>query len=427
MKRNQYFHLKMILYAVLVGLISGLGAVFYRWLLSRIAQASQAFLTVSSWKHLIIALIVMFVGAIIVNRLLKWAPLSGGSGIPQIKAELTDKVKANPWPTVTSKIVGGAINNFFGLSLGREGPSIQIGGTLAKWLSRFFKMSDDEKKFMMTAGASAGLSAAFNAPIAGTLFSVEEMYHSFSPFILVPAFISSIIANMLSYYILGLAPTFSFAVETSISLNHYYWIILVGIVGGLVGCLFNVTLDYNQRLFKRFDRYKTWLFFAVFCVSLLLTSYLPEIQGGGHDLIESLVLNPQSFKIILVILVGKLLFTTMSFSTGAQGGIFLPVLVIGAATGVLIHHIALQILTPDLAMVNFLILGMVSVLCAVVRAPFLSILLISEMTSNPSSLMPLAIAAITSYIVSEALRVEPVYEMLYDKLLAKQPQTDVTD
>ncbi|MCI7240513.1 MAG: chloride channel protein, partial [Aerococcus suis] len=125
MKRNQYFHLKMILYAVLVGLISGLGAVFYRWLLSRIAQASQAFLTVSSWKHLIIALIVMFVGAIIVNRLLKWAPLSGGSGIPQIKAELTDKVKANPWPTVTSKIVGGAINNFFGLSLGREGPSIQ--------------------------------------------------------------------------------------------------------------------------------------------------------------------------------------------------------------------------------------------------------------------------------------------------------------
>ena len=165
----------------------------------------------------------------------------------------------------------------------------------------------------------------------------------------------------------------------------------------------------------------------IFCVSLLLTSYLPEIQGGGHDLIESLVLNPQSFKIILVILVGKLLFTTMSFSTGAQGGIFLPVLVIGAATGVLIHHIALQILTPDLAMVNFLILGMVSVLCAVVRAPFLSILLISEMTSNPSSLMPLAIAAITSYIVSEALRVEPVYEMLYDKLLAKQPQTDVTD
>lgn len=409
---------QLIIDSLLVGGFSGGIAVFYRWILQLITPWTQAFYAIDQLLDLVFILFILVILALIVDKLLKWTPYSGGSGIPQIHAELKEEISVAEIPTIVSKLFGGAINNFVGLSLGREGPSIQLGGTIAKWLARRLKRSQQETQYLIAAGASAGLSAAFNAPIAGTLFAVEEMYHSFDRFVLIPALIASLVANIISHAFMGVTPAFSFYVQSAIPLHQYYWIILIGIVGGGIGILFNLILDYNQRAFARVN-HRVYLLIAVFLLSALLSQFVPELLGGGHHLIEEMVLVPKSIFPILFLLVGNLLFTCLSFSTGAQGGIFLPVLVLGAATGALVHHIALLFLIPDLHLVNFLILGMVAVLTAVVRAPFMSILLISEMTSNPDSLMPLAIASLTALIVSNATRIKPVYTMLYEKLLAR--------
>ncbi|MCZ0717664.1 ClC family H(+)/Cl(-) exchange transporter [Aerococcus kribbianus] len=423
MKERNINMKRLIVDSIFVGLLSGLGSVAYRLFLESLTGWQLRFFTIDSWWQLLFILVVMWLLAKLVAYLLKLAPYSGGSGIPQIHAELDDKISDRPLPTLLSKFLGGGINNFLGLSLGREGPSIQIGGMVAKLLAIGDHRSPSEKKYLIAAGASAGLSAAFNAPIAGTLFTVEEMYHSFAAPIVLPALIASVVANFVSFYLIGVEPAFTFIVDAAIPLDQYYWIIIVGLMGGLVGSLFNIVLDYNQRLFQGWKMSTDKLLFLVFILSLLVSQSFPYLMGGGHDLVELLVENAPSIGLILVILIGNMLFTTASYASGAQGGIFLPVLLIGAATGVLVHQVALVFAPIELPLVNFLILGMVAVLCAVVRSPFMSILLISEMTSNPNTLMPLAIAAIIAAMLAEFLQVKPVYTMLYLKLMGQEEKS----
>ena len=119
-------------------------------------------------------------------------------------------------PTIASKIIGGGLGNLMGFSLGREGPSIQIGGASAKLVGKFLKREPDEIKYLITAGAAAGLAAAFNAPLAGCIFAIEELHKSYSKYVLLPALIASITANFISFVLMGNETAFSFAVAESL-------------------------------------------------------------------------------------------------------------------------------------------------------------------------------------------------------------------
>ena len=147
--------------SLIVGTFAGLFSVLYRFVIMKMDSYRKFLYSEFNIKSLLILLVLAIIISFIIYRLLKWAPLSGGSGIPQIRGEILGKFNMDEVPTLVSKIVGGGLGNLMGFSLGREGPSIQMGGAAAKFIGKTMKRPPDEIKYMITAGAAAGLAYKF--------------------------------------------------------------------------------------------------------------------------------------------------------------------------------------------------------------------------------------------------------------------------
>lgn len=423
---KNYMSLKkrVVLDGLLVGFLAGAFTVFYRIMLSFFDHIRHGiFHRQISFFQLGAIFFAFLLFSLIVGYFVKWCPLSSGSGIPQIQGEMLGAVDMEPEKIIISKFIGGGLSNLAGLSLGREGPSIQIGGAAGKLLSKWLKRDSNEQRFMISAGASAGLAAAFNAPISGTIFALEEMHKNFSPLILIPCLIASIVADYLSKNIFGLESSFHFIVlEKSLPLSNYPHIIGVGIFVGCIGALFNYLILKGQDFYKILPLPKTLYPFVAFFTSIVLGFILYDVLGGGHHLVEKLIESEMSIQALILLLVVKLLFTSLSYGSSAQGGIFLPVLVLGAlGGGIYVSFIGRTSLLDSIYFSNFVILGMAGILTAVVRSPILSIMLVTEMVGSLSHMLAFCLVAIVSYLTAEFLGSLPIYESLLERLLSKSP------
>lgn len=421
------FKLELIIGGFLIGGISGLLAILYRSVLGQIDLIRNGFYNNPKPQTIILLLVVGIVSAIIMALLLKWAPFSNGSGIPQIRGELVGKIKMDPMPTLVSKFFGGILGALSGLALGREGPSIQLGGIAAKLFSKKFHLSQLKERYFITAGASAGLAAAFNAPIAGTLFALEETHKSFSHYFLIPCIISTLMANFLSFSILGMEPAFSFPMVQMLPVSVIEIPIIIGLLGGIIGSLFNKGLSTTQRVLGGLKLPKYQLLLIPIFLAIIIGLYNPLLLGGGHHMVEELASNGFPIKSILLFLCIRMVFVWLSYGSGAQGGIFLPVLGLGALLGALVHWKMGGGLGGNYY-ANFLYLGMAAVLTSVIQAPLLSILLVSEMSGTMLQLISVSTASITAYIIARLLRIDPIYDTLYDNLMGqiKKKETPVT-
>lgn len=402
----------------LIGMFSGLIAVAYRLFLAQLDEWRTILYQLPStfwWFVSMIGLALLLTW--FTKRLLTWAPLSSGSGIPQVRAELLGQVSAKPFPTMLSKFFGGGAANLMGMSLGREGPSIQLGAVMGKIVAEKTHSTGTETNSLITAGASAGLAAAFNAPLAGILFAVEELYGSFSSYILVPCLIASLTGNAVSYALLGQESAFHFIVYFGLNLNQVPWVIILGIFSGLVGVVFNLLLNRVDILMTRLPWVNQHRIVIVFIGTIFVGLWIPYILGGGHHLIESLADTSVAWSLLLMLLIAKLLFTVISYNSGVQGGIFLPVLSLGALMGAIIFQ-ATSLDTIYLS--NFIVLGMAGILVSVVRAPVMAILLVTEMSGSLNQLLMVGLVVLIAYMVAEFFNTHPVYETLYDKLLHKR-------
>ena len=413
---NRKLIFRMLTDSIIVGAFAGLFSVLYRFIISKMDTYRASLYTSFDFKSVLILIIMAIIISFIIAKLLKWAPLSGGSGIPQIRGEILGKFKMNEWPTIISKIVGGSLGNLMGFSLGREGPSIQMGGASAKFVGKILKRPPDEIKYMITAGAAAGLAAAFNAPMAGCIFAIEELHKSYSKFVLLPAFIASIVANYISFVIMGAETSFTFSIIKSLPMSLIWIAILIGILTGVVGGFYNIMIAKFQNLFKSFDS-AIFKYGLLMGITIIIGFSFFEATGGGHGLLEEMAHRRFPVKYILLILVVKLFYTTFCYGSGVQGGIFLPVLVIGGSCGALIFAMLENGINLDQYYINFIILGMSGILASVVRSPILSVILVSEMIASFQHLLALAVVVIVSYYVAEALEIEPIYETLFERQL----------
>ena len=215
------FKLKLVFEGVIVGAFSGLAVVLYRYLIELAGHFSRTIYMIQKENNLFIPLwlaVLIFLGYF-TGVLIKKEPMVSGSGIPQVEGVLLRYFNMNWWRTLLGKLVGGFISICAGLSLGREGPSIQIGAAIAKGYSEIFKKVKLEEKFLITSGASAGLAAAFNAPLAGVMFSLEEVHKNFSPVVLVSAMAASITADVISKCFFGFKPVLPSSCEHQVR-NH---------------------------------------------------------------------------------------------------------------------------------------------------------------------------------------------------------------
>lgn len=411
---------RLLLEGVLVGLLAGITALAFRRSLE-LAESwrNQLFAWAHgiSWWGWVAAAALLAVAGAAAGWLTAFAPEAAGSGIPHVAAVLRDKRRLNWRRVIPVKFLGGVLAIGAGLSLGREGPTVQLGAAAGQAVSRGMGRPKVEERYLIVCGAGAGLSAAFNAPLAGVIFVLEELQRNFSPYVFGTALVATVVADAASQLFLGPLPTFRIGELPRLPLAALPLFILLGFVAGLLGIAFNQAL---RRALSTSDRLEKWPVWARPVLAGLLAAgvgfFLPQALGGGHALAEEILRGRVSLGLIPLLFLVKFALTMVSYSSGVPGGIFLPLLVLGALLGSLYGQLVGLIL-PSLAgsATGFAVVAMAAYFTAIVRTPITGIVLVVEMTAGYEYMLDLLAASVTAYAVAEALRSEPVYEMLMQR------------
>ena len=420
-KRARRIPIMLITEGLCVGLVGGFVVLLYRvalnfagnWLLKSLSYIKGNPLRCAVWFLVLAGL------AWIVGRLVKWEPMISGSGIPQVEGEVSGRLSQNWRRVLPAKFAGGFLCMLGGLSLGREGPSIQLGAMAGQGISRALGRGKREEKFLMTCGASAGLSAAFHAPLAGMMFAVEEIHKTFSIPILLPVMTASVTADYIASHILGLDPVFHFQITEYLPQNYYWLLILLGILVGVSGVFYNWGMLKAQELYRKIPLLKeTGRLLIAFLTAGVLGLVMPSVLGSGSGLIVSLTKGEMVLGMVVLTLVVKFLFSAVSFGSGAPGGIFFPLLILGALLGAVFAMTGAEFFGLDPVYINnFVLLGMTGFFTAIVRAPLTGIILLFEMSGSISQMLSLSIVSVTAYIVATLMRSEPIYDSLLKRIL----------
>lgn len=422
-RRAQRFPVILIGEGLLVGTVGGLVVLLYRIALSYAGSWLHTILSFINGKALLMIgwFFVLTILAVIVGKLVKWEPMISGSGIPQVEGEVTGKLHQDWKKVLPAKFIGGFLCLFGGLSLGREGPSIQLGAMTGQGISRILDRGKTEERYLMTCGASAGLAAAFHAPLAGVMFAIEEIHKGFSVSILISVMTASVTADFISSHIIGLDPVFSFQLDQFLPQNYYGLLLLLGGITGIAGVFYNWAMLKAQELYKKPKHlHETGRLLVAFWAAGILGMCMPEVLGSGHELIVSLTNGEMVLQVVLLVLVVKFLFSAVSFGSGAPGGIFFPLLILGAMIGGTFAMIGIQWFgLPAQYINNFVLLAMAGFFTAIVRAPLTGIVLLFEMSGSVSQMLSLSIVSVTAYIVATLLRSAPIYESLLERILAR--------
>mgnify|MGYP001747886548 FL=1 len=424
-RQKQRFKYTLILEGIAVGSIVGLVIALFRIMIVKADQARQMAVHLVKVKpiYAFAVLLVLILIAWILDKLIRFEPDISGSGIPQIEGELKGLEDQNWRKVLAAKFAGCVLAIGGGLALGREGPSIQLGGMIGKGFARRKNALLTEERMLMSCGAGAGLAAAFGAPLAGVLFALEELHKNFSAEVLVSTMAASAVADYIAVNIIGLRPVFDFDVEHRIPLRLYWAVVLLGVILGILGVLYNKLLDKMQDFFDRFDS-KFISIGIMLMISFLMMFIYPTVLGSGNNLVK--VISDGKFTLIAlaILLVAKLFFSTGSFGTGTPGGIFLPLLVIGAITGGLYStFLSTAFGVEEYYIKGFVIIAMAGFFSAIVRAPITGVILITEMTGNFMTLLSLVSASLVAYVVADLLGGEPVYDQLMHRRQRKKVES----
>ena len=416
---NPKYIFRLTIQGVMVGIFAGLMVCLYRFLLYGSEHVLRDYLSIihGNVLYIILFFIALGVMGVLIDLLTKWEVDSAGSGIPQIYAEVKGHMEANWAKVLFSKIVAGVLTALGGLSLGPEGPSVQIGGMAGKGVAKLFKGSKTDELRLILVGSAVGITAAFNAPLAGVIFVFEEINHGFDKTLVFIAFVSAIVSDFISKVIFGQATALAFPI-INIPLGYYWLLIVLGVFIGLLGYVYNVGMVKSSD-FVRNLKMPSWLkFVLVFMVSGVVALTIPEISDGGHFMMDMLGVAMPSLGVLIFLLVLKYLFSMFSFSSGAPGGIFLPILVLGAYIGAVFGSVVVPVFGFEHALIyKFVVISMAGFFAATVRSPITGVVLIAEMCGSTESLVAMIIVSLIAYVIPTLLGNEPIYESLYDRLL----------
>lgn len=419
---NPKYIFRLTVQGVMVGIFAGLMVCLYRYLLYGSEHVLRDFLNTINGNvlYIILFFIALAIMGLLTDWLTKWEVDSAGSGIPQVYAEVKGHMEANWAKVLFSKIVAGVLTALGGLSLGPEGPSVQIGGMAGKGIAKLFKGSKTDELRLILVGSAVGITAAFNAPLAGVIFVFEEINHGFDKTLVFIALVSAIVSDFISKAIFGQATALNFPVP-NIPLESYWILVVLGVAIGILGYIYNIGMIKSSDLVARL-RIPSWLkFVLVFMVSGVVALTIPEISDGGHFMMDMLGIAMPSLGVLVVLLVMKYLFSMFSFSSGAPGGIFLPILVLGAYIGAVFGSIVVPAMGFEQVVIyKFVIISMAGFFAATVRSPITGVVLIAEMCGSTESLVAMIIVSLIAYVVPTLLGNEPIYESLYDRLLLKK-------
>ena len=413
---------------IAVGCFSGCSISLYRLVLHSTEHQLRHLIDAMNGQvgwHLawLLALVVL---AAAIARLMQLVPDTRGSGIPQIDAEVMGRID-EPWYRVMiTKVVEGALCTFAGLSLGREGPSVQIGGMAGKGISRLLHKDASEEHLLVTCGAAAGMSAAFHAPLTGVLFALEEIHREFNAPLVISAMAATAAADFVTTQLLGVEPVLHFSLQGDLPHADYALVIIMGLICGIVGALHNAGMFALQD--RIFGPLRARIGDAVLLIAFLgagiAAFFAPELLCGG-DAILSYLEGAGRFSALtlLGLLLGKYVLTSLCFGSGAPGGTLLPLVIMGSLLGALCGMGAMGAVdVPFDYLNNFIVLGVAGLFAASVRAPVTAVVLCFELTGTLDTLLAATAVSLTAYVTANMLKSEPFYEHLLANLLKGLPE-----
>lgn len=403
----------MVVFAVIVGLGAGLGAIFF---IEMIAFFRNIFFEQGKLLGLpggTYVILLPLVGGLIVGPLVHFiAPEAKGHGVPEVlTAILTRGGKIRP-VVVLAKAICSAITIGSGGSVGREGPIVQIGAALGSTIGQLFKLNERRVINLVASGAAAGIAATFNAPIAGVMFAMEVILGDFGFHSLSTMVISAVTASVVSRAVLGDSPSF---IVPSYALNSYWellFYIVLGVLAGLVGLLFVRILYFMEDFFDHW-KFPAYLKPAVGGLALgVLGYFLPQIFGTGFDTIADTLNGKIGLGLLVILVFGKILATTLTLGSGASGGVFAPALFIGAVLGGAFGQTA-QLIFPGIPASSgaYAMVGMAAVFAAAARAPITAVIILFEMTQDYRIILPLMFATVISTILAQHMEPESIYTL----------------
>lgn len=421
-KRLDSTKVTFILKGAIVGAIAGIVVSLFRLLIEKMmAHIVTIYLWLPEHPEWLLPWgFVMLTCAVIVGALVKSEPNIKGSGIPHVEGALQGEITMHWFSVLWKKFVGGVLSVGAGLFLGREGPSIQLGALVGQGFSEATQASTSEKKIFLSSGAAAGLAAAFNAPIAGLLFVLEEVHHHFSPLIWLTSLTAALTANLVSLNFFGLRPVLFIANVPSLPLKNYGWLLLFGGILGLLGYVYQKVLLALPRWYKHTHLPEHLFGIIPFLLIIPIAYFFPYYLGGGNQII--LALGKENFPLMLLLFLFLLrfIFSMISYGANLPGGIFLPILTLGGLIGAIYGTLLHQWFGLDAELIrDFVIFGMAGYFTAIGKAPLTAIILVTEMVGNITHLMPLALCSLAAYLVNDLLGGNPIYESLLERLVGK--------
>ncbi|MCS4484424.1 ClC family H(+)/Cl(-) exchange transporter [Gleimia sp. 6138-11-ORH1] len=403
--------------AVLVGISTGLIAASFRlgiqWVVYlRFKLIDMLVISPILGFFIFIAITTILTGlsALLVAKV---SPDAEGSGIPRVEAIVNGHLQPGRSRILPVKFVGGLMAIGSGLMLGREGPLVQMGATAAYTVNKYFRLREDDLRVLMGAGAAAGLATAFNAPIAGGVFVLEELLRRFDLRTTLATLVASGSGFISSILLVDARFEFFIGWAPKVSNTSVHWVVLIGIICGFLGILYN---NYVMWCLRFADTLKPPAFIRGGVVGLIIGCvgwFTPALVGGGDNLTQEALLGNGGLGLAAAILLVRFVLGPISYAAGTPGGLFAPQLVIGSTLGLMIGIIANQ-LQPDYSpsLAAAALIGLAAFFSSTVRTPITGMILATEMTGNASVLPAMLLACACAMYVATVAKSDPIYERL---------------
>lgn len=432
-------YLQLVVTGSVTGIFAGAVATLFNILAhegERISQDAYAYVRANLWL-LPLLLVVLVFGAILIGGISRFSSAARGCGIPQAEGAIRSVIHLKWYREMTTMIASTLLSIFMGLSIGAEGPSVFIGSCAGDGVASCLHRDEMIRKYQITGGACAGLAVASNAPLTGIVFAFEEAHKRFTPEVFICAFSSVIFGMLTRTAIYGLLHkeienAFNSWVFFEMPWEYYGYVVLAGIICGILGVLFYKLCFAMRRRFRKISTKKAerapFVRIAIAVLAGGIVSLLSiDAMGGGHSLIESLGTYggtaepttalafglPLIWTLVLT-LVLKSVITSINVAADIPCGIFIPMIAIGACIGgslnVLFIDIGMDARYGDL----MVMICMAAFFTTVVKAPLTAIIMICEFTGSFAPLLPVIIAVSIGYMIGEMARTDGIYEELLE-------------
>ncbi len=401
--------------AVLVGIFGGFGAIFFKKLISygqfffwHTPNMRPDSLSAVPWW---LKLTVPVIGGLVVGPLVYFfAREAKGHGVPEVIEAVVEKNSVIRPAVVMIKTLASAISISSGGSVGREGPIVQIGAAIASNIGRVFRLKPVQMKTIVGCGVAAGISATFNAPIAGTIFALELIVSDFGLTSFTPIIVSAVTSTAIVRHFQGNVIEFILPTFELVSLWEFFIYLLLGLMAGVVGYSFSRFLYIVEDFFNSIklpEWFKPSLGGLIIgCIAL----GFPHIMGVGYDTIHELFDGKITISIMLFLIFLKIFATSVTIGSGGSGGIFAPSLFIGAMLGGAFGTV-INMIFPEMtgAAGAYALVGMAAVNSACTLAPLSAIIILIELTNNYGIILPLMFTVVIASFVSRKFSRESIY------------------